>query len=77
MTLISNGFVARKSVADIRALHLIFVLQQMLMSVNVGTVHTPVLTVLVLLGALVKKDSTSLLMAGLALVSIHFNLLVS
>ena len=49
----------------------------MLMSVNVGTVHTPVLTVLVLLCALVKKDSTSLLMAGLALVSIHFNLLVS
>ena len=67
----------QKSVANIRALHLIFVLQQMLMSVNVGTVHTPALTVLVLLCALVKKDSTSLLMAGLALVSIHFNLLVS
>lgn len=36
-------------------------------------VHIPVLTLLVLLYALVQKDSTSLLMAGLALVNTALN----
>lgn len=52
----------------------ILVLQtQILMSVNVETVHTTVLTLLVLLYALVEKDSTSLLMAGLVLVDTAVN----
>ena len=37
------------------------------------TVHTTVLTLLVLLYALVEKDSTSLLMAGLVLVIMHLS----
>ena len=37
------------------------------------TVHTTVLTLLVLLYALVEKDSTSLLMAGLVLVDTAVN----
>lgn len=52
----------------------ILVLQtQILMSVNVEFVHTIVLTLLVLLYALVEKDSTSLLMAGLVLVDTAVN----
>ena len=52
----------------------ILVLQtQILMSVNMESVHTTVLTLLVLLYALVKKDSTSLLMAGLVLVDTAVN----
>ena len=52
----------------------ILVLQtQILMSVNVESVHTTVLTLLVLLYALVEKDSTSLLMAGLVLVDTAVN----
>lgn len=52
----------------------ILVLQtQILMSVNMESVHTTVLTLLVLLYALVEKDSTSLLMAGLVLVDTAVN----
>ena len=56
-------------------LHFILVLQQMLMSVNVETVHTTVLTLLVLLYALVEKGSTSPLMAGIVLVIMFFYLI--